>query len=56
MKKTIKVKGAIKVDKNDLHHIRGGSCAHMGKECDTDIVLGPIPDIMEIEAVDRLYI
>lgn len=56
MSKSIKVKGAIKVDKNGLDKIKAGSCAHMGKECHKDIVLAPVPVMMTIAAVDRLYI
>jgi hypothetical protein len=56
MKKQIKVKGAIKVDKGDLDNIRAGTCAHMGKECETDIIIIRPTAMMESEMVDRLYI
>jgi len=56
MKKSIKVKGAIKIDKNDLINIRGGSCAYQGIVCESDIIIIEEPEMMEAEAVDRLYI
>ena len=56
MKKSIKVKGAIKIDKNDLTNVRGGSCAHQGIVCESDIIIMPAPKMMDAEAVDRLYI
>jgi len=56
MKASIKVKGAIQVDKDGLDNIRAGSCAHMGVKCQSDIVMADLPDNSISEMVDRLYI
>ena len=56
MKKSIKVKGAIKVDKTELKKVRAGSCSQYGVVCETDLVKVRQVEMLEAAPVDRLYI
>lgn len=56
MKKSIEVKGKIKVDNREMKEIRAGSCAQYGVVCETVWAIPEQRELQESVAADDLYL
>ena len=56
MKKSIEVKGKIKVDKSEMREIRAGTCAQYGVVCDKVYAKPKQLEMYEVATADELWL